>query len=75
MIAVKKISKQEIVINADLIETIEAVPDTIICLTTGRKMTVIDSVEDVVKRVIKYKQLTHQTIGFVPKEEKEKPQR
>lgn len=74
MIAVKKLSKEEIVINADLVESVEATPDTIITLTTGRKMTVKDSVEDVVKKIIRYKQITHQTIGVVTKEERLSPQ-
>jgi flagellar protein FlbD len=74
MIAVKKFNKEEMVVNADMIESIEATPDTMICLTTGRKIPVRDSVEDVVKKVIRYKQLINQTIGIVPKEERNKPQ-
>ncbi len=75
MIALKKLNKEEIVINADLVEMIEAIPETMISLTTGRKFTVRDSIEDVIKKIIRYKQLTHQTIGLVPKEEKQAPQR
>ncbi len=75
MIAVKKLSQEEIVLNADLIECIESIPETLITLTTGRKITVRDAIEDVVKKVIRYKQLTHQTIGVVSKEEKQAPQR
>lgn len=71
MVAVKKLNNEEIVINADLIETIEQIPDTMICLSTGRKITVRDTVEDIVKKVLKYKQLTNQTIGLVKKEDKE----
>jgi flagellar protein FlbD len=74
MIAVTKLNKEEIIINADLVESIEATPDTIITLTTDRKMTVRDSVEEVVKKIIRYKQITHQTIGVVTKEERLKPQ-
>ena len=75
MIALKKLNKEEIVINADLVEMIEAIPETMISLTTGRKFTVRDSIEDVIKKIIRYKQLTHQTIELVPKEEKQAPQR
>lgn len=71
MIHLTKLSKEQTVINADLVETIEATPDTIITLTTGRKITVRDSVDDVVKKVIQYKQITHQTIGIVPKQERQ----
>jgi flagellar protein FlbD len=68
MITVKKLNKEEIIINADLIETIEANPDCIITLTTGRKITVRDQIEELVKKLIKYKQLTHQTVNVVKKE-------
>lgn len=44
-------------VNADLIETIEATPDTVITLTTGKKIVVSDSVEVIIKRVIEYKQV------------------
>jgi flagellar protein FlbD len=75
MIALTKLNKEQIVINADLIETIESIPETLITLTTSRKITVRDALEDVVKKVIRYKQLTHQTIGVVTKEEKQTPQK
>lgn len=74
MIAVQKLNKEEIVINADLIETLEAIPDTLISLVTGRKLTVRDPIEDVVKKVIRYKQITNQTIGVVPKEQRQEAQ-
>jgi flagellar protein FlbD len=65
MIAVRKINGQELVLNVDLIETIESTPDTIITLTTGKKIMVQNSIEDVVGKAIKYKQLTHQAIQVV----------
>jgi flagellar protein FlbD len=45
-----------IVINADLIETIEACPDTHITLITKRKFVVENTLEDVVDRVLAYRQ-------------------
>ncbi|MGE5591734.1 MAG: flagellar FlbD family protein [Bacillota bacterium] len=44
-----------LVINADLIEIVESTPDTVITLTTGNKMVVRESVDEVVARVIAYK--------------------
>ena len=38
-------------INPDLIATMEAHPDTVVVLTTGTKVVVAESVEDVVARV------------------------
>jgi flagellar protein FlbD len=34
-------------LNPDLITTVEAVPDTIVCLTTGKRMLVEESPEEV----------------------------
>lgn len=42
-------------VNADLIEMIEATPDTMVTLTTGKKILVRESVEEVIERVIAYK--------------------
>ena len=55
MIKVTRLNGQEIVINADLIEFLESSPDTIIALTTGKKIMVKESVDEVVERFIEYK--------------------
>lgn len=44
-----------IVINADLIETIEACPDVHITLVTRRKFVVQDTLDDVVDKVLEYR--------------------
>ena len=54
MIEVKKIDGEEIVINADLIETIQATPDTVITLTNGKKILVKNSVVEIKEKVISY---------------------
>ena len=45
----------ELTINAELIETIEEVPDTVIALTTGKKIIVKESRQKVVNLVKLYK--------------------
>ncbi|PLV56794.1 flagellar FlbD family protein [Thermotoga sp. SG1] len=55
MIKLTKIDGKWFVLNADLIETVEALPDTTITLVNGRKYIVKESVEEVVQRVIEYK--------------------
>ncbi|HHV54079.1 MAG TPA: flagellar FlbD family protein [Firmicutes bacterium] len=55
MIQATRLDGSEIVINADLIETVEAVPDTVITLTTGRKLVVRESVDELVGRVVAYR--------------------
>lgn len=54
MIRVKLLNDSELVINADLVETIESAPDTIVTLTTGRKLICRDSVDEVIKRATAY---------------------
>ena len=66
MIEVKKLSDQIIILNSDLIETIEATPDTMIALTTGRKIVVKDSVDEVLKKVIEYRRGIHEGLGIKP---------
>ncbi len=55
MITVKKINKKEIVVNCELIQTIEGGSDTIIALTTGEKLIVADRPEEIVSKVMDYK--------------------
>ena len=45
----------DIVVNADLIESVERTPDTLISLTTGKKIMVKESVEDVISSVVAYR--------------------
>lgn len=54
MIRVKLLNNADMVINADLVETVEAAPDTIITLTTGRKIIARNSVEEVIQRAMAY---------------------
>ena len=41
--------------NADHIEKIEEVPETLITLTNGKKYIVLESIEEVKEEVIRYK--------------------
>jgi flagellar protein FlbD len=50
----------DLVINAELIETVEAKPDTVVTLTTGHKVIVQESVDQVIQLVIQYKRAIHQ---------------
>ncbi len=62
MIKVTKMNGEPVVINALLIELVEATPDTIVTLTTGHKLMVRDSVSDIVARASQY----HQSVGLQP---------
>lgn len=55
MITVTRLNDKQFVINAELIETIEETPDTVITLTTGRKLLVKESSTELVHMVTQYK--------------------
>jgi len=52
MILVTRLNKaSQYYINEDLIECIEETPDTIVTLSNGRKMTVMESAIEVVEKI------------------------
>ena len=55
MIEVTGMNHQQFILNADHIEKIEEVPETIITLTNGRKYIVLESIQEVKNAVIQYK--------------------
>lgn len=60
MIKVTRLNDSELVVNIDLIEYIEAIPDTIISLTTGKKIMVKETVDEVIAEVESFKKRIHQ---------------
>jgi flagellar protein FlbD len=58
MIKVTRLNGSELVINADLIEFVEAIPDTIISLVTGKKIMIKESTDAVIQRVAEFKRLS-----------------
>jgi len=47
--------KGEFILNAEIIETIEQTPDTVITLVNGKKLIVEERMEEVVRRVMAYR--------------------
>jgi flagellar protein FlbD len=60
MITLTRLDKKQLCVNADLIKTAEAIPDTIITLTTGERLYVRESVEEVVVRFMGYQHAIRQ---------------
>jgi flagellar protein FlbD len=54
-------TQPELVINADLIETIEATPDTVVTLTSDHKIIVQESPDEIIRMVIAYKRKIHRS--------------
>jgi len=55
MIHLTRINRVPVVLNSDLIEHIEATPDTVISLINGQKIRVLESPETIVQRVIQFR--------------------
>lgn len=55
LIEVTKLNGQKILINCSLIEIVEETPDTVVTLTTGRKIIVKESRQEIKNLVILYR--------------------
>ena len=55
MILVHRLRGEEMFVNADLIESLEATPDTVLTLVDGRRVFVEERPEVVVERVVGFR--------------------
>ncbi len=55
MIKLSRLNGSTYVLNSDLIETVEATPDTVITTTAGIKYICKESVDEVIDKVIEFK--------------------
>lgn len=55
MIEVTKMNDSKITVNADMIEIVEETPDTVITLTSGKKLIVKENRREIRDRVIAYR--------------------
>lgn len=60
MIEVTTFDGREITLNAELIETIESVPETLISLTTGKRILVRESRYEVKDMVLAYRRFINE---------------
>jgi flagellar protein FlbD len=54
----------EFILNAEIIETIEQTPDTVVTLTNGKKYIIEEKMEEVVRRVMTYKRALYNGSNF-----------
>ena len=59
MIKLIGFNSKEIVLNSELIEKIEEVPETLVTLVNGKMIIVKDTVDEVIEKVIDYKRRIH----------------
>lgn len=55
MISVTRLDGSEFIINADLIETIEATPDTVITFAHDKKVVVREAPQEIIERVVLFR--------------------
>lgn len=55
MIKLTGLNKKEFILNAEIIEKIEEVPDTLITLVNGKRYLVLESTEVIIEKILKYK--------------------
>jgi len=56
MIKVTRLNNVPLILNSDLIEHVDATPDTVIALVSGQKYMVQETPEEIVDRVVKFRQ-------------------
>ena len=55
MIPVTRLNGQEVYVNADLVLFLESSPETILTLQNGKKITVKDSIPQVIDTIVSFK--------------------
>jgi len=55
MILVHRLDGAPFYLNAELVETVEATPDTVIVLVNGHRYIVKEQIEDVIARILTYR--------------------
>jgi flagellar protein FlbD len=55
MIHVTRLDHSDVVLNSDLIEQVEATPDTVISLTNGERIMVRESPDEVIALVLAFR--------------------
>ena len=70
MIFATRLNKKPFYLNCDLIELIEETPDTLITMTTGKRFLVEESAQQIIEKIISYRNLCFQdvTLRFVDEE-------
>jgi flagellar protein FlbD len=55
MISLRRLNNEPIMVNPDLIESLEATPDTVVTMTNGNKLLVRDSMDEVREKIVEFK--------------------
>ena len=66
MIQVTRLNGQEVYVNADLILFLENSPETILTLQSGKKITVKESIPQVIDRIVAFKGRCYPQVASKP---------
>jgi flagellar protein FlbD len=62
VIKLHRLNGTEFLLNVDIIESVEAVPDTVINTYTNNRFVVKESMDEVLRLVIAYRQITNRPV-------------
>ncbi len=62
MIKLTRFDGSVVAVNAELVKFVEATPDTIVTLTSDQKLLVLETVDEVIEKVIEYKRLAYTSL-------------
>ncbi len=66
MIHLTRLNHIPLVLNSDLIEHIEITPDTVITLTNGQKLMVLESAVEIIDRVVAFRRALYRGVLEYP---------
>ena len=66
MIHLTRLNHIPVVLNSDLIDLIETTPDTVISLTTGQKLVMLEPADEVVRRVVEFRRAIYHSVLDCP---------
>lgn len=59
MIKLRRLNGKEFLLNCERIESAEETPDTIITTIDGKKIVILESIDELTQKVIEYKRSIH----------------
>jgi flagellar protein FlbD len=60
LITLTRLNRGPFLLNSDLIEHVEMTPDTVVNLTNGHQFMVLETAQEVVRRIVEFRRAIHQ---------------
>ena len=62
MILLTKINNAQVVVNSDMMQSIEETPDTVITLSNGDKVVVKERMADIIDKIVEFRRRVRQLV-------------